>query len=187
MVKAMGQLHAAARNPGMVRPADIQIQVVGDLVARFVETSFTGKHLAGDDQGLGAGAAVRQAALHEKLVESDFHRRPGLGVSLHHERRGVAQQVRLAAEQIEMLVRLAGQHIGPFPRAVDAKQRDEGCLAGVGVLADLLADCFLVALDVEQIVGNLEQQPGNRARSPSARGAPPPTPAPEWRRIRRQN
>ena len=55
-----------------------------------------------------------------------------------------------------MLDRLVDQHPRLFARAVDAEQRDEGLLARALVLAQLLARRVLVALDVEQVVGDLE-------------------------------
>ena len=51
---------------------------------------------------------------------------------------------------------LAGQHIGLGARPFEAQDRDKRRLAGFGVLADLLADLGLVALGVEQVVGDLE-------------------------------
>ncbi len=44
------------------------------------------------------------------------------------------------------------------PRAGDAQQRDEGCLAGRRVNADRLADGVGRAFHIEEIVGNLEGQ-----------------------------
>ena len=55
--------------------------------------------------------------------------------------------------------RLVREHPRLIARAPDPKDRDEGRLALVGVLADRLADLLLPALDVEQIVGDLEGEP----------------------------
>ena len=57
---------------------------------------------------------------------------------------------------MEMLDRLIDQHLRLRPRAVQAEQRQEGFLARPRVLAQLLARGFLVALDIENVVGDLE-------------------------------
>ena len=50
------------------------------------------------------------------------------------------QKVRLILEEIKMLRRLAGQHLGLGAGAIGAQDRDEGGLAGRLVGADGLAD-----------------------------------------------
>lgn len=58
-----------------------------------------------------------------------------------------------------MLDRLGDQHAALLTRALDAQQAEEGRLARVLVLAQLLARRRLVTLCVEQVVGDLEGQP----------------------------
>ena len=55
-----------------------------------------------------------------------------------------------------MVDRLIHQHLCLFAGAGKAEERKEGFLARIAVLAEFLARQFLVALDVENIVGDLE-------------------------------
>ena len=79
--------------------------------------------------------------------------------------------------------RLADQQLGLRARALDPEDRDEGRLAGGGVGADRLAGLGGRALDIEQIVGDLEREPeivriaaqrGARLRPAPCRGSPRP-------------
>ena len=63
---------------------------------------------------------------------------------------------RLLAVPVKMLDRLIDQHGRLLARAVGAEQGHKGRLAGIGILVQLLAGRFLVALMVEEVVGDLE-------------------------------
>ena len=65
-------------------------------------------------------------------------------VALHREARDRPEQIRLLPEAVQVLGRLVDQQVGLLPRALGAKQRDEGLLAGLLVLADPLAGFLLV-------------------------------------------
>ena len=67
---AVGQLQAAARNPGMVAPAHRQRAVVRHRGARLVDPPLAVEHRAGHDQRLGLAARVCHAAIHQQLVHA---------------------------------------------------------------------------------------------------------------------
>src|SRR6185369_10827851 len=66
-----------ARHPRMLGAAHFERLVSADIEAGFVETLLAGKDEAGQDQRLRLGAALDQAALDERHVETllGFHRR----------------------------------------------------------------------------------------------------------------
>ena len=72
------------------------------------------------------------------------------------EARGRAQHIALGAEDRERLVGARQQVAHALLGAVDAELGDEGGLAERRVLSGLLAERRRVALDVEQVVGDLE-------------------------------
>src|SRR3546814_16401761 len=55
-----------------------------------------------------------------------------------------------------MADRLVDQHLRLLPRAIYAEQGNEGRLARLGVLAQRLAGARAVALDIQQVIGNLK-------------------------------
>src|SRR3546814_18846076 len=55
-----------------------------------------------------------------------------------------------------MADRLVDQHLRLLPRAIYAEQENEGRLARLGVLAQRLAGARAVALDIQQVIGNLK-------------------------------
>src|SRR5690606_11976145 len=69
MLQAMGQLDAAAADPGMRLAAHFKLRIGADRMARLVEALLARKHQAGHDGGLGLGPAFRQPALHQRLIE----------------------------------------------------------------------------------------------------------------------
>ena len=69
-----------------------------------------------------------------------------------------AEQLRAGAELRQMTGRLIRQFPRPLARALHAQQRHEGRLAGGLIPADRLAGDVLAALDVQQVVGDLERQ-----------------------------
>src|SRR5689334_6410865 len=77
-------------------------------------------------------------------------------VALHRNARDRAEQLRLLAEALEMLDRLADQDVRLAPRPLGAEQGDEGLLAGGQIFADALAGLVLRALMIDQIVDDLE-------------------------------
>ena len=54
----------------MVLATHLERLVLGDRRAGLVEAALAREHLAGEDQGLGAGAALDQAALDQGDVEA---------------------------------------------------------------------------------------------------------------------
>jgi len=82
-----------------------------------------------------------------------------------------AQDVRFAAERHQRAFGFRHQGGEPRVRALDAEQGDQRRLAGGGVLAGGLAERRRIALDVEQIVGDLEGLADRRAIA-IERGAP---------------
>ena len=70
--------------------------------------------------------------------------------------------------------RLGDQRVGLLARAVHAQQRDEGRLAGIGVLADRLAGLFDAAFDIQQVVGDLEGEAESCGIGAQRLSAPPP-------------
>jgi len=73
--------------------------------------------------------------------------------------RNVAQQISLGTVLTKVAHRLLDQQPGLFARPLRPLQRNEGLLAGNGILAQRLARGRLVAFGIEQIVDNLERQP----------------------------
>src|SRR3954469_24890231 len=72
------------------------------------------------------------------------------------EPRGGAQHVTLRAEYRERGIGARQQVAHALPGALDAELGDESGLAERRVLAGRFSQCRRVALDVEQIVGDLE-------------------------------
>ena len=72
------------------------------------------------------------------------------------ETRGGAQTIGFRFERRQRGVGLGDQCGEPGVRAVDAERGDERRLAGGGILAGCLPSRAGVALDVEQVVGDLE-------------------------------
>ena len=162
-IEAVGELQAAARRVRMRLALDLERRVVGNGRARLLQAPRSGKDAAGHDEGLGLGARLRQAALDEELIEAGLRRgffRSGwiLLAAFDHEAGDVAQQVGLFLEQFKMGDRLFGEHQGLGPRPLDAEDGNEGRLAGVGVLADFLAEVALGSQRIQEIVGDLERQ-----------------------------
>jgi hypothetical protein len=62
-------------------------------------------------------------------------------------------------EQFKVRHCLASQALGLCPRARHAEYRNEGRLSGGGIRTDRLSGFRRRALDIEQIVGDLERQP----------------------------
>src|SRR3712207_121400 len=69
-----------------------------------------------------------------------------------------AEEVRFGTEALEMLDRLADKHVGLLAGPVAAQEGYEGLLARLAVLAHALAGLRLLALDVQEIVGDLERE-----------------------------
>jgi len=82
--------------------------------------------------------------------------RTASGTALDDEAGDIPHQVGRLAKGIEVAAGLFGQQIGLRPGAVEPKQGNESSFTGVGVLLDLLADQGGIALDIEDIVGDLE-------------------------------
>jgi len=80
-------------------------------------------------------------------------------------REGVAA----VAERFDVGDRLFGQTPGAVPCVLNPQNADEGGLALARVLADRLADGFRIALDIEQVVDDLER-PRSARRSSCAGG-----------------
>jgi len=72
--------------------------------------------------------------------------------------------------------RLIDQHPRLFARARQAEQREEGFLARTRILVELFADRRFIALDVEDIVGDLERE-AKITRVATQTGAPRIAPA----------
>ena len=64
------ELEAASGDPGVVLAADFERGVLGEEVAGFRDAAVAGEDLAGEDEGLGAGAALGEAAVGEELIGS---------------------------------------------------------------------------------------------------------------------
>ena len=77
-------------------------------------------------------------------------------MAIDHKARRIAQQIGSRLERLEMRDGLVDQKRRLGAGALDAEDRDEGRLAGGGVGADRLAGFRGRALDIEQIVGDLE-------------------------------
>jgi hypothetical protein len=58
VVEGMGELDAAARDVGLLVLAQRERDILGDLLARLVETALAREDPAGEDQRLGLGAAL---------------------------------------------------------------------------------------------------------------------------------
>ncbi len=99
-------------------------------------------------------------------------------VPLDREAGDRAQQIRLAPEALQMLDRLVDEQLGLLARALPAEQGDEGLLALGAVLADLLAGLLLLALLVEQVVGDLEGEADVAGIAAQRASAPRAAPAP---------
>src|SRR5579862_5396291 len=76
---------------------------------------------------------------------------------LGNETRSRAQDVGLGAEGHKGCLRVGNQRLEFGARAFDTERRYQRRLAGGGVLAGGLADGCGVALDIEQVVGDLER------------------------------
>lgn len=70
--------------------------------------------------------------------------------------RNLPQQVSLAAEVAQMGYGLIDERARLQFGTLDSKHGQEGCLALTGILAECLARNLLTALDIENIVGDLE-------------------------------
>src|SRR5690606_29760795 len=81
MRQRVGQLQAAAADPGMVLAAHLERLVVRDRLARLGELALPGEDLAGHDERLGPGAALDQAALDEGEIGPGFTRRLAGGLA----------------------------------------------------------------------------------------------------------
>src|SRR6476661_3351328 len=81
---------------------------------------------------------------------------PNLGPPLCDEARGGAQGIGFRAERVQSGFGFRYQFIDLLVRTSDPENRDEGAFARGGVLARRFAQSGRVALDIEQIVGNLK-------------------------------
>ena len=77
-------------------------------------------------------------------------------IPLDREPRDRPQQIGFGPVGLQIFHRLGDQQLRLPPRPVAAEQGDEGLLPLRPVLADLLAGLRLLALLVEQVVGDLE-------------------------------
>src|SRR4051812_1949655 len=80
------------------------------------------------------------------------------GSAGYDKTRRMAQKFGFFLEQIKVSYRLAHQKRGLFARPFCTQNRHEGGLAGGGVAAHRLAGFLGRALDVEQVVGDLERE-----------------------------
>ena len=79
-------------------------------------------------------------------------------IPFQKSQRQVSQAVAARAERLERRHGLVGQLPGAAAAAVDAQKPGVRPFAQLGILADALAQLGLVALDVEQVVDDLERQ-----------------------------
>jgi hypothetical protein len=70
MVEPVGELEPAAGDVGNLRRPDLDREIGRHLLARLVEPPRAGKYLASEDQRLGLGPALGQAALEEQLIKA---------------------------------------------------------------------------------------------------------------------
>ena len=77
-------------------------------------------------------------------------------VPLYRKSRNRAKQIRFLAMPRQMLDRLGDEEARLLPRALFAEQRDEGRLAGIGILARGLARSRFVAAVVNEVIRDLE-------------------------------
>ncbi len=75
MLQRVGELHAAARDPGMFLAAYAELGVVGDFGAGLVELLFAAIDQPGHDERLRFRPRFGEAAFDEQLVEAALHRR----------------------------------------------------------------------------------------------------------------
>ncbi len=68
MLQCMGELDAAARDPGMVLAAYFEGCVYWNGTARFVDAPIGAEHDARQYKGIGLGSAVGEATLHQQLI-----------------------------------------------------------------------------------------------------------------------
>ena len=80
-----------------------------------------------------------------------------LRVALRHEAGGFDQDGGALPEGSERGGGLGDQRTQALARAIDAEDANHGGLAGVGILAGLLADQRRIAFDIEEVVGDLER------------------------------
>ena len=72
MLQAVGQLHATARDPGMILALDDQLVIPGYHEAGFIKALGIAVHQPGHDQGLGTRPALRQTTLNQRNIKPRF-------------------------------------------------------------------------------------------------------------------
>src|SRR5262249_57143857 len=86
-----------------------------------------------------------------------------LGRSLSNKASSGTQSIGLRAESRQRLIRLCDQFLEARTCPGGSKRAHQGRLAGSRILARSLAERFGVALDIEQVVSNLESLADRRA------------------------
>ena len=72
MFDGMSQLQPTTTGPGMILTAHVESDVGLNLLSGFFELTFVGKNQPRHNQGLGAGPAFDQPAVHQQLIEADL-------------------------------------------------------------------------------------------------------------------
>ena len=71
----MGELDAAAGDPGVVAASNADVRILGDLLPRLLRFCFTNIDMTRHHQRLRAGLAFGKAAINDDLIQSCFFRR----------------------------------------------------------------------------------------------------------------
>ena len=74
MVEGMGELEAAARDPGMITPGDCELGMQPQLLTGLVDPPTRTIDEASEYQCLGLGPAFREALLDKKLIGASLCR-----------------------------------------------------------------------------------------------------------------
>ena len=119
-------------------------------------------------------------------ADASVWRRPFLKLPRDHEFRGLGQYFVTRLEWGKGGQRLGLQLGELHARRIDAEQRDERALAGLGVLAGRLADKRRIAFHVENVVRELERGAQRVAIGAQRRDVRLRTPRPVCRRPRSQ-
>ncbi len=98
-------------------------------------------------------------AKRDRIERPRINSHPPSTVPFHDIARDRAQQRRFFAKSAEMRNRLFDEQPCLFARALQPHQRDERRLACCIVLVQRLAGQRFVALDIHDVVGNLEGEP----------------------------